>query len=150
VIREVSEMKLIKRAALLFMTLLLLSGMAACSGGLKADEVKAYADPAAENILKSLEEGSYERFSKDFNSTMKQKINEQAFRDLASLLKTKVGSYISSEYMKAQMDKGNTVVYYKAKYAGEPDDVLVTVVFSTVDGKRLVSGLWFNSPKLAK
>lgn len=40
------------------------------------------------------------------------------------------------------------VVYYKAGFTPEPEDVIVKVVFQEIMEEMKVSGLWLDSPKL--
>ncbi|MCX8181792.1 MAG: DUF3887 domain-containing protein [Candidatus Methanomethyliaceae archaeon] len=111
------------------------------------NKVRAYADPIAENILIAMNEGNYTKFSRDLDATMKNAMTEPIFQQTVTVIKSKVGNYISKEFSKAELQGNYTVVYYKAKYT-EETEVTVRVVFAEAGGKQYVSGLWFDSPKL--
>jgi hypothetical protein len=70
------------------------------------------------------------------------------------MIKEKIGEYISKSLYKAEKitEKDNEFIsaYYTAKFSNELEEVYVKVVFSEVDGKKYVAGLWFDSPNLRK
>lgn len=119
-----------------------------------ASLVSKYSDEMAENILMAINEESYEKYSMDFDETMKKTIKEEDFKKSNSIIKDRIGDYISKELLKAEKvtDKNGEyiVAYYAAKFSNEPEDVSIRVVFSEADGKRYVTGLWFDSPNLRK
>lgn len=109
-----------------------------------------YAGSITEQILIAMDENDYPKYSEHFDGAMKKAMPEAVFQETSALIKTKIGSYISKEFWKAE-DKGvSTIVHYKAKFSGEPQDVIVQVVFQETAGRIYVSGLWFDSPKLRK
>lgn len=116
---------------------------------LTADKV-SFAEPIAEKILTALNDGDYQKFSENFDNTMKSKLDEKAFKSTNELIKTKVGDYQSKEFTCAQLYNKYTVVVYNAKYTNEPSGVKVTISFSQKDGKYLVSGFFVDSPNLRK
>src|SRR5574340_1158694 len=61
--------------------------------GDKVDAVMTYAQEPAENLLDGLIARDYAQFSRDFSDDMKQGMNEQAFKDLLTMLDTKLGIY---------------------------------------------------------
>lgn len=129
-----------------------------CSGT-KVEEidktkVSEYSDEMAENLLAAINEESYEKYSRDFDETMKKAINEKEFEKTINIIRENIGDYISKSLTRAERVIDNndeyTVAYYTAKFSKEPEDVSVKVVFSEADGKRYVTGLWFDSPNLRK
>ena len=54
----------------------------------------------------------------------------------------------SKEFWKVEDEGPYTIVYYRAKFTLEPEDVIVKVVFREITGEIYVDGLWFDSPKL--
>lgn len=147
-----------RKIFMLVLLAVLLMIFTGCSGT-KVDEIDAakvseYSDDMTENILTAVNEDSFEKYSKDFDSTMKKAINEQAFKKSNDMIKSKIGEYISKSLTKAEKvtNKSNEfiVAYYTAKFSNETKDVSVKVVFSEVDGKKYVTGLWFDSPNLRK
>ena len=111
----------------------------------------AYADPIVENMLQAMNQEDYAKFSADFDDEMKKAIPESAFKDLETLIKTKIGDYEtgSKKYMRAELKSGYIVVYYAADYTNETVAVVVTTSFRDVGGKNLVGGFFLSSPKLA-
>ena len=111
-------------------------------------QVRTYADPITENILIAMNEGNYTKYSEHFDATMKNALPEAVFHENNKLITSKIGIYISKEFWKAESQNQYIIVYYKATFTQEPDDVIVKVVFQEIVGETKVSGLWMDSPKL--
>jgi hypothetical protein len=110
----------------------------------------SYAKSITENVLLALNNNDFTRYTADFDQTMKQAFSQSAFNQVKSTIASKVGSYAagSLEFTQAVTQDNYTVVVYSAKFSNEPENVIVTISFQNVDGKNLVGGLYFNSPKL--
>lgn len=151
--------KMKKRGTFLFVLItVLLLVFTGCSGT-KVEEVDTgqineYSDGMAENILSAINDEDYEKYSRDFDDTMKKAINEEEFKKSNIMIKEKIGEYISKSLYKAEKitekDIEFTAAHYTTKFSNEPEEVYVKVVFSEVDGKKYVTGLWFDSPNLRK
>jgi S-ribosylhomocysteine lyase LuxS involved in autoinducer biosynthesis len=126
---------------------------AGCSKKISETDV-SYAGPILDNVLSGINNKDYEKFSKDFSSQMKDALTKEKFNELVSLLESKIGSYKEKSFSgAANMKKNNktlTVIVYKAKYSKETKDVQITVTFSDNNGKKIIEGLYFNSPNLQK
>ena len=138
---------------LCFLTAVLLIGVtpAGCSTAqppLVETDVRAYSDPAVENILKAMNDADYAGFSADFNGLMKRTITLDAFNDLETKIINTVGKYQYKQLTRLQRSNQYVVATYQANYSGEPAGVIVTVSFEYNDGKNYVAGLYFSSPKL--
>lgn len=109
------------------------------------DPVRAAAEPILANLLAGLKGNSYSRFSRDFDEKMKKSIpDEEAFRTRASQIWRTLGDSKSHVYL-GSLKKGEaTLVLWKASFTKTTDDVLVKLVLSKKDEKKLVSGLWFE------
>ena len=112
------------------------------------EQVRGYADPIAEQILVAMNEDYYVRYSEDFDQTMKNTMTGAVFDETNTVIKSKIGDYVSKEFWKAESKDQYTVVYYKAEFTDEPADVTIRIVFQEIDGEMKVSGLWFDSPEL--
>jgi hypothetical protein len=128
----------------------LLLALAACSPqqpstdlqGSERDVVLAYAEPSADNLLQGLKDGDFTAFSKDFDATMRNAINEQKFKDLRTNLEDKMGTYQSRAVDKVT-DYGNFVtITYKSTFSKAPS-VQILLSFSK-DTPHQVSGLYFK------
>jgi hypothetical protein len=136
-----------------FIALVALTGVVLLTGCLSRnqvdiEQVRTYADPITENILVAMNEGNYANYSEHFDAPMKNALPEAVFQENNALIQSKIGTYLSKEFWKAESKNQYTIVYYKAKFTQEPDDVIVTVVFQEIAGETKVSGLWLDSPKL--
>jgi len=109
-----------------------------------------YAGSITEQILIAINENDYPKYSEHLDEAMKKAMPEAVFQETSALIKAKIGSYVSKEFWKAEDKGASTIVYYKAKFTGEPEDVIVTVVFQETAGRICVFGLWFDSPKLRR
>jgi len=110
--------------------------------------VLAYADPMTDDLFTALASGSYSDFVKDMEEEMADASTEVSFNSLRDLLSTKAGTYISRS-VKSVVDTGE---YYAVNYAfvyEKSPEVTVRVVFTKTDPPK-VTGLWLNSPELAK
>jgi hypothetical protein len=128
------------------------SGAQASSGDVTlTEENAAFAEPIVDNLLAGIKDKDYAVFSRDFSDAMKSAITEDSFISLADMLATKIGEYEKRNFIHAtSMTKNgivSTVVAYAALYSNEPGDVVITVIFSG-DNEKKVDGLDFNSPKL--
>ena len=111
-------------------------------------QVRKYADPITENILLAMNEDNHTKYSEHFDQTMKNAMPEAVFNETNAMIKSKIGDYVSNEFWKVESKHQYTIVYYKAKFTQEPEDVIVKVVFQEIVGEIKVSGLWLDSPKL--
>lgn len=142
-------MKLCKKLAISVMFLINLFIISGCLAQQpQQSEVNNFADPLTENILLAMNEDNYPRFSRDFDEKMKSEFNETQFKNTIPVIKSKIGNYVSKEFMSVENQSGYTVVTYKAKFTQEPGDVIVRSVFSDINGQKYISGFWLDSPKL--
>ncbi len=107
-----------------------------------------YAGSIAEGILLALNDSNYAKYCEHFGQTMREVVTEDVFNQTESLLKAKIGDYVSKEFWKVEEQGIFAIVYYKAKFTKESGDVVVKVVFQEIEEEMYVSGLWFDSPKL--
>ncbi|MCL5057233.1 MAG: DUF3887 domain-containing protein [Actinobacteria bacterium] len=114
------------------------------------EKVRRYADPITENVLTAVNEGSYEKFSRDFDRQMKSSLPEQTFREFSADTRAKIGNYSAKEFLKAERQKQYTVVYYRAQFTREKEDVIIKAVFSETGGRELLSGFFMDSNGLRK
>ena len=114
------------------------------------NQVRSYADLMTENILLAINADDYVKYSEHFDDAMKNALPEAIFQQSNNLIKVKIGDYIAKEFWKIETQNQFNIVYYKAKFTREPEDVIVKVVFQEIAGEMYVSGLWFNSPNLQK
>ncbi len=128
--------------------------LSACSGaqavtlsGKERDAVLAYSEPMTDNLLAGMNEANYARFALNFDEQMKKAITEKAFQDMLSSIGGKLGAYQTREVALVEDTGAYMRVTYSAKFANE-DGVTVRVVFNDGTPDHLISGLWFDSPKL--
>jgi hypothetical protein len=127
----------------LALVLLMASGCSAPKpAGLTDQEVASL----TENILKALDAKDYQSFTRDFSGQMNSAFSQTQFEQLASLLETASGSYISLGTPSLSNNQGYAVYRFPAKYARET--VYVTITFLV--GGQKVEGLWFDSTNLRK
>lgn len=137
----------------LSLTLMLLSiVLAGCSReipvtGDEQKSVLAYAEPVTDSLLKGFNDGDYALYARDFDEAMKNALPEKVFRQTREMILGKIGTYKSRVLDRVFKKDQYTVVLYKAAFEKE-EGVSVKVVFAKFGEKNLVSGLWFNSPRL--
>jgi hypothetical protein len=107
-------------------------------------QVKSIAEPILDNLLGGFNEGNYAQFSKNFDNTMRQTINEQKFKQVRGDLLKKWGKYKSNKYLGFLNHEAFTVVLWKGAFADTKKDILIKLVLSKSKNKVNVSGLWFE------
>ena len=113
----------------------------------EAEAVRRELEPMVENLLAGLQSGDYAVFSRDFDGQMKNAIPESGLADMTAQLDGTLGAYISREFVKAEEVRIFTALLYDARFEDE-EHVTIRVVFREKGGVWLVTGLWFDSPKL--
>jgi hypothetical protein len=114
--------------------------------GADRDAVLAFSEPKTENLLSGFNSGDYATFARDFDAAMRQAENESVFASTRTLVKNKIGAYVSRQVSSVIKQDQYFVVIYSARFEQE-DNVTVRVVFHQ-DGDHQITGLWFDSPKL--
>jgi maltose-binding protein MalE len=109
--------------------------------------VLSYADPIVDNLLAGFNEENHAKFSRDFDERMRSALPEVVFTQTQQSIVSKIGLYKSRTVSKVQKQGSGTLVIYNAEFEKE-SGVEVKVVFTKDGEKNLVSGLFFNSPKL--
>lgn len=115
--------------------------------GEEKEKIVQNTEPLVARILEGFNEDNYLIFSKPFDERMKKGLKEEMFHKTRADIFSKIGLYISKRSPKVFSKAPFITVIYKADFEKEKD-VNVRVIFQKYNKKYLVSGLWFNSPKL--
>ena len=115
--------------------------------GADKDAVLAYSEGMTDNLLQGFNASDYAAFSRDFDDAMKRGIPAGDFTGMRTQIVGKIGQYVSRQVADVFELQGNIAVNYTARFEQE-DAVTVRVVFTKSEPHK-VTGLWFNSPKLA-
>jgi len=129
-------------------------------------EEPAYSKEIAEKILISINNDDYDSislyFSDEFKDSIKKMVDpktqkaytseKEAFvNGICKPLKDKIGEYQPGtlKFNRTLTEKGYTSVFYLAKFSKEKQgDVTFQLVFQEINGKMLISGMWFSSKTL--
>lgn len=103
-----------------------------------------------EDIFKGIYEGDYTRFSRNLSEQMRASQNRQSFLQLQKKVQSRLGKISSMEYLGYYSQGTYTMVLFKAKFAKDRDDVLITLVSEKDSARPGVEGLWMDSPILEK
>jgi len=112
--------------------------------GTSDQQVQAAADPILDNLLTGFNEGDYQKYSKDFDPTLKESLPEAKFKQVRSEILQKIGKYQSRKYLGFLNQNQFTVVLWKGKFSDTASDVLIKLVSSKRPDKVVVVGLWFQ------
>jgi|YNPNPStandDraft_1061719.scaffolds.fasta_scaffold46209_2 ketosteroid isomerase-like protein len=141
-----------KRLWLLSLAVLLLT---ACSSAralpdAEAEQFAASVQETSENLLLALNEQDHAAYTRDMDAQMLAVSGEEAFAQVYEGIIGKIGPYVpgSLEMDQVLVQGQYHIVIYHARFEQEEGDVTVRVVYSTGGDRPLVSGLWFDSPKL--
>jgi hypothetical protein len=137
--------------------LALLFALAGCSLSpaapptLSPDPAQAFAaqvDAMSENLLLAMNNRDQAALLKDMDDTMR-KASDGKIDELYQGIVGKIGKYVpgSKKVVKVEELEGFRRVYYDATFEQETH-VQVLVVYNPAGSQPLVSGLWFDSPKL--
>lgn len=137
----------------MILTISMVGTLSAC-GAKSSESAVIYAGPILDNVITGIKDNNYNEFSKDFSEQMKNAITQEKFQTLVTTFDSKIGDYegrtLSSDTTITKDNKSLTVVVYKALYSKEPNGVQITITFSDNNGKKIIEGLYFNSPNLQK
>jgi hypothetical protein len=137
----------------IFLVVTIIIPMASCGKktitGAERETVLNYANPAADSILEGFNNGDYARYSLHFDEQMKNALPVQVFTQTREAILLKIGKYKSRELSDVYTQNQYTVVVYRGNFEAE-NNVEIKIIFQKLGDKILVSGLWFNSPKLRK
>jgi hypothetical protein len=134
------------RKAAVFMVLFFLAATLAGADiiGTADQQVQAAADPIVDNLLAGFNEGDYQKYSKDFDPTLKESLPESRFKQVRSEILQKIGKYQSRKYLGFLNQNKFSVVLWKGKFSDTTSDVLIKLVTSKRPDKVVVVGLWFQ------
>ena len=134
------------RKAAFFVALVLLAATLASADiiGTSDQQVQAAADPILDNLLAGFNEGNYQKYSRDFDPTLKESLPEAKFKQVRSEIFQKIGKYQSRKYLGFLNQNKFTVVLWKGKFSDTQSDVLIKLVTSKRPDKIVVVGLWFQ------
>ncbi len=122
--------------------------LTACQG---SGEVDAdFAHPMAEEVLRAINEGDYETFSKNFNEEHKAQL-PQVFEAQILPIRDLIGDYQedSKDLITAkEIDKNYVQVVYNASYSKEEGNVIITFNFNRDEENRVIEGFFMNSSKI--
>lgn len=137
---------------MLCILIMILNGCSEKKDNAYVDEgiVKAVGESIVEDILKAGNEMNYQAFSQDFSQEMIKSLGNNMFEKLIQGFESRIGKYESKEFVKLEYNKPYIALVYKAKYTHEPGGVMVRVVLEKLDNEYVVSGLFYDSPKLRK
>lgn len=141
-------MQLIRATSLTIIALLVaVSATCGClcqTASQPTQEKIARVDAVTENLLQSLNNGSYESFTHNFSASMKGAFNESTFRGQRSTILNASGRYLLKGQPLIQISGIYVAYIYNCTFQNE--NVTVRVVMS--DDANSVEGLWYDSPKL--
>jgi hypothetical protein len=126
--------------------------LVACDGPktLPDDEAQAFAEqvaPLTENLLTALSNGDEAAYTQDMDATMKGVSSGDQFTQVYETVIGKIGKYVSGEMTQVLEQGKYRTVFYDAQFENE-EHVTVRVVYDVSGAQPLVSGLWFDSPRL--
>ena len=138
--------------------LLMSSGfIIACSPGqpalavarLTEAELRAFADPIAENLLQAMNTADYIQYTRDFDEAFKKNLSEDVFETLNTRRIETVGTYVSKEYWQMVQKNEKITIAYRTKFTGD-STVIFTLYFKNIDGKWYADGVYYDSALLRK
>jgi hypothetical protein len=126
------------------------AGSAADIGGAVENykKLRQEAQLIIENILKAMNEQNHAHYIRDFNIPMKAAYSKDVFKKNLSVLRGRIGKYVSVTPVKIDQVKQRFVFYYNAKFTKARGPVTVRLVLERNDNKLQVCFLSFDAPEL--
>jgi hypothetical protein len=103
------------------------------------DAIRSYADPATIITMQGLSENNRDKYIQSGTSEFKAAVTQEVFDKTATQVISKLGDFVSIEFLRIEEQDGYTIVHYKAKYAKGQQGI--RMVF---DKNHLVAGQWFE------
>lgn len=116
----------------------------------KPDALQKQYTKILQNMLQGLSEGDYTKFVRNLSDQMRAAQNRQTFLQLQKNMQKNLGKMQSMVYLGFYSQGGYNMAMFKARFAKDKDDVLITLVFDRKAADPKVNGLWMDSPVLAK
>jgi hypothetical protein len=117
----------------------------------QAQNFAAQMQATSDNVLMALNNHDYASFTKDMDAAMKQASTGAEFEKIYQFVVGKIGKYVSGQMVRVEEGEQGGLrlrsIIYDARFEQE-DHVTVRVVYNMATDPPLVSGLWFDSPKL--
>ena len=75
-----------------------------------------------QNLLESIDSGTYENFKSDMDNDLEEKFTEEEFDKLVNAVKEKYGDYkiYSVEFIGSNKENSTTTAYFFAEYSKNP------------------------------
>jgi len=115
----------------------------------KAQSFAAQVDGLSENLLIAMSNGDEAGFLRDMEPKMKEASGGDSFTELQDAVVARIGKYVPGSKKMVKVDEagGYPRVWYDATFEQE-EHVQALVVYDLSTGQPLITGLWFDSPKL--
>jgi len=114
------------------------------------DQIRAYADPIANNILDAMKAKDFKRATRDFSENMLAALSPDNFAATVNRdIEPEFGTYVSHAFDHVSVIETHISVYYLAKFTKEKQ-VLVELAFTQNDPQHKVQGLWLKPAETAK
>lgn len=107
-------------------------------------DVQAVTDPIMDNLLAGFNEGNYQKYSQDFDATLKESLPAEKFKQVRTEIVKKIGKYQSRKYLGFLNQNKFTVALWKGTFSESTSDVLIKLVASKRGDRIVVVGLWFQ------
>ncbi|MDD5528772.1 MAG: hypothetical protein PHX21_01935 [bacterium] len=108
------------------------------------ERIQMVGDSLLNNVIDGMKTNDYAKYSRDFDATMKDALSEKTFAITNKQITELFGEYKNSEYLGSLNQKKTTMFLWKGVFSKSQDDILIKLVVSEIDGKCLISGLWFQ------
>ena len=125
------------------MTAVALPGYSAVIGTTD-EEVKNIAEPILENVMSGFTKDDYSRYSKDFDTTLKETITSERFQEIRGDILKWIGSYLYREYLGFINREAITIIFWKGIFDKTEEEILIKMVVSERNGQYLITGLWYQ------
>ena len=135
---------------LIFVVTLMLAavlGLVACSSGksptttesAEVKAIRAYADPAAETMMRSFQNDSLTEYTKYGDAQFSAAVTAAVFAPVATQMRAQYGDFVSLQFLSTENQSGYIIVHYKAKF--QKGQLGLRMVFGA---DHLVAGQFFE------
>jgi len=125
-------------------SLVIASSAGAEIAGTTDKQVQVVANSLLDTVFEGMADENYDIYTKHFDTTMKESISPDRFKQISQQIKEMFGTYLYREYLGFLNKSDSTIILWKGVFDKAANDVLIKLVVSKRGEKYVITGLWFE------
>jgi len=125
-------------------SLVIASSAGAEIAGTTDKQVQVVANSLLDTVFEGMADENYDIYTKHFDTTMKESISPDRFKQISQQIKEMFGTYLYREYLGFLNKSDSTIILWKGVFDKAANDVLIKLVVSKRGEQYVITGLWFE------